>query len=505
MATFSGYPGQIWSACYQSIAWLAGVLQNGTTPAANTVAATQVTYNTLWNGLSALSVWQTAAALSSEQQNLLAIEALPLSLDPTTLSYLTTRTITVETTAAQLMAITPTFNPIMAATLLTAGQSAIPDPGFVEYCMAFNVEPVAVGTTTDQVIAQAGVVAQAWLTITNAVMVVQGASLTPAYDAAARMYRVSNMIYNILSSYTSGPLAASAPAGYDFLADYQGNVMTTYDGTTLLVLQPVSEDSTTYVWNQIVALPTVLMDAAVLNSSPYTFVSQECGIIRFVIGGIIAQLALYLLALRQPQLSQVNLAQVRQNDSLMDVAARNLGNFAEWSAIAMLNGINPPYPGPSNTALVGQNILLPGTNSVTVSGVSVPSYFSNVLGTDWDFGPINGTMPVWAGDYQTITGYQNFARALGRRIQTTLGTHVYHVDYGSRIPPEVGATQSFDEAAKIAQFGRAALASDPRTASVISATASLQPGFLAVFNGSVQPIGPGTTPVTINETISPLP
>ena len=218
---------------------------------------------------------------------------------------------------------------------------------------------------------------------------------------------------------------------------------------------------------------------------------------------MLQQLALFLLSLRQPTTGQVNLATLRVNDTLMDVASRSLGDFEQWSAIATLNGLTPPYPSPDNKAQAGQQVFLPGTTGTVASGTPVASYAANVLGTDYDFGPINGTQPAWTGDYQLITGLLNYARSVGRRLQTPIGTLIYHVTYGSRIPGEVGAVQSIDEAARLAAFGESAVMSDPRTASVLSATAVLQPGFLASFTAVAQPIGPGQTPVQLNETISP--
>ena len=191
----------------------------------------------------------------------------------------------------------------------------------------------------------------------------------------------------------------------------------------------------------------------------------------------------------------------------MDLAARQTGDFSEWSTIAAINRLQPPFPGPTNPALAlsGTPLFMPGSAPPLNPNATLPTYAANVLGIDYDFGPINGVQPSWLGDISLISGLTNYRRALGRRLQTTLGTLLYHRNYGSRIPPEVGAIQSTDEAARLAQYGKSALAADPRTANVLTAIATVQPGFLASFSGAVSPIGFGTTSVQINEVIGANP
>ena len=273
--------------------------------------------------------------------------------------------------------------------------------------------------------------------------------------------------------------------------------------------------SATLTWNQMAALPAVMTVSDLLTGAPYNFDNQQSAVIRNILLTTAARLAVVLLNLRQPVQSVVRQATLNQNDTLMGVASRSTGNFENWPAIAALNGILPPYPGPANTSLVGTNLLLPTTSVPAASGAPLPNYAINVLGTDYDYGPINSmqlftTTPLnpawtWTGDIPLMTGYKNYARALGRRLQTSVGTLVYHSSYGSRIPPEVGSVQGLDEAKRLAEFGRSALAADPRTGTILSAVATVQPGFLASFSGVVAPIGPGSTPVSVNETISPLP
>jgi hypothetical protein len=223
---------------------------------------------------------------------------------------------------------------------------------------------------------------------------------------------------------------------------------------------------------------------------------------------IAAQIENFLLILRKPQTSQINLTTVLVGETLMDIAARTLGNFELWPQIAALNNLIPPYTGSvggSGIAAWGSQIVLPNSNTAQSATGSEPSYLSNFLGVDMYVGPINGSMPPWAGDFQTIAGYANLAWAVGRRLQTTLGTLIYHSGYGSRIPPEVGNIQTNQTAARITAFGKSAILSDPRVQSVIQASSALLPLGEIAFQAKIQPAGFGTNPVLVNETISPLP
>lgn len=221
-----------------------------------------------------------------------------------------------------------------------------------------------------------------------------------------------------------------------------------------------------------------------------------------------AQIENFLLILRKPQTGQINLTTLLVGETLMDVAARALGNFELWPQIATINNLIPPYTGStggSGVAGWGTQLVLPNSATTPSAAGAAPSYLSNFLGVDLYIGPINGSMPAWAGDFQTISGYNNLAWALGRRLQTTLRKLIYHSGYGSRIPPEVGNIETNQTAARINAFGKSAILSDPRVQSVIKAQTQLIQFGEVSFKAIVQPAGFGTNPVLVNETISPLP
>lgn len=474
MTPFVGYPGSVWATCWQSMAWMNAALASGTSNAYLIEGPAVATFETLLNGLYSLDAWQASVALGVEQQNLAAVQALPLSLDPTTESYLNARVAAVAAAASGLASLPTTADPFYVQNTLSAGSPAIADPGAIEWCMQFVAETPPAGLVPAGLPSSALAAAQAWLTVTQAIGVLQGSSPTAAYDTAARQYRCSVSIASgIVGDVQSGPFA---------------------------------ETPASVLWNGAVALPTLLLDAATLASSPSSLQSQQVGVIRNALWTQAQQLALLLLALRNSNVSQPTTATLRNGESLMDLAARTGGDFEAWTAIAAINGLSPPYPGPTNqsVALSGVSLLLSG-NGLPPSGATAPTYDANVLGTDWDFGPVNGAQPTWLGDIPLITGLRNFARAIGRRLQTPLGTLIYDVQYGSRIPPEVGAVQSATEASRLLQYGKSAIAADPRTGAILGASGSVQPRFQANFSALVQPIGPGAQAVEVNETIGANP
>ena len=469
--SYAGYPGTVWTTCYQSLAWLNGLLASGSAAAISVANPATVVFQTLRNGASAIEAWQNGAALSIEAENMAAIEALPISIDPTTTSYFTARIASISLAASGIAAIPPTVNPFAASTLLQNGQPAISYPGYLEWCQSFDAEtpPASLVSNSVPVVAQS--MATAWLTVTNAIGVLQGMSPTAAYDTAARQYRCSQVIATLLSQMN---------AAFDISA-------------------PGSQ-----IWNGVVALPTILLDGSALSTSPAQLQAQQAMTIRYVLDQTAGAIAQFLFSLRTSVANAPITAILSNNDTLLDLAARETGSFENWTTIASINGLTPPYPGPTNQAVAqsGRQLYMPGSSVTTGAGGTPPSYPDSAMGTDYWFGPINGVQPAWNGDIPLITGLLNFAAALGRRIQTPIGSLTYHTEYGSRIPGEVGAVQSADEASRLAAFGKAALAADKRTGRVLSATATTEPGFLATFAGSVAPIGPGTTPVQFSTTVT---
>ena len=252
-------------------------------------------------------------------------------------------------------------------------------------------------------------------------------------------------------------------------------------------------------------LPAMTAAASVLNGNPSTQANQQYAAIRYALLSMAQQISAFLLTLGIPSIAQIQQTTVRNGETLMDIAARALGNFELWTQIATINGLVPPYissGGGAGIAAWGSSLLLPGPGVSGAAGGQVPSYNENFLGTDLYVGPINGSMPAWTGDFQTITGIDNLSWALGRRLQTPQGRLIYHGTYGSRIPGEVGKVQDSASAGHINAFGKSALQSDPRVLSVPVLSTSLVSGLMIQFRASVQPIGGGQQTANVNEVIT---
>jgi phage baseplate assembly protein W len=160
----------------------------------------------------------------------------------------------------------------------------------------------------------------------------------------------------------------------------------------------------------------------------------------------------------------------------MSIAARQLGDYSKWQQIANINGLLPPYfaavPTP-NMVSPGQQLYLPtdGIPANVVPAQGAASYEISFLGYDIFYGALNQDMAPWTGDFVTISGYSNLAFSLGRRLQTPLGNLIYHMDFGSRIPPEVGNILTQDTVGHIGAFAVSAVLSDPRVQQVVSVNA----------------------------------
>lgn len=471
---FFGYAGSVWDTIYGGVVVLNNVLTTATPAAAETAVSAML--QTCLNGMDALNASRYAAAWQAEKVNIAAIQTLPLTIDSTSLAYLNNRSTAYGNAASALNAIVPSVSGFQPAASIANGIPLIPDMGLLSFYQNFAFEAPPSGLSTNTLVSYASGAVAAFNVVAAAIQVLQGQALTQAYDTATRLSETAGVASGIVNDFTSGPIS--------------GNL-------------PVSG-----IWNQLVTLPAMATDAAIMSTAPYLLTVQQQSVIRYTTLTIAAQLALFLLQLRSPLVDQVNTTVLLNNETLMDVAARTLGDFEQWQDIAELNGLVPPYVGfnaAPGIAAYGSTILLPTPGAAVSSLGTPPSYANNFLGIDLYIGPINGVMPPWGGDFQTIAGYNNLAWALGRRLQTTLGNLIYHSDYGSRIPPEVGAVQTTSTAGQIAAFGKSAILSDPRVAAVLSAVAQLQNNGQVSFTGNVQPAGFGSSPLNINEVISPVP
>jgi hypothetical protein len=259
-------------------------------------------------------------------------------------------------------------------------------------------------------------------------------------------------------------------------------------------------------WNSVIAVPTYLTLSSLLGNNPTSTQSQNINTARYVLGTTLQSLNEALVVLRQQISGNIQLTTVRQNENLMDIAARTLGNFEQWTEIASLNNLQPPYISTvagQNVAIPGQQLFLPTSGTVQAQGVA-PNYNINYLGVDIYYGPLNQDMTIWAGDLNTISGYNNLAFSLGRRLQTTYGDLIYHTDFGSRVPPEIGKIAAGNALSVITAYTTSCLLSDPRVNKVTNVSSQAYQNYAINVVATVIPNGlSGQSGISINEVIGP--
>ncbi len=224
------------------------------------------------------------------------------------------------------------------------------------------------------------------------------------------------------------------------------------------------------------------------------------------------------MRLRQYLPAQLRVATLLNSDTLVSFAARELGNFELWPTVAILNNLVPPYIGAINSppvagiALPGQKLFVPiNTSSASATTPSqaittqVPTYENNYLGVDIYLGPLGqNDMTQWTGDFNLISGYQNLQNAILRRLQTTIGNLMFHPNYGSRIPPEIGNIMTSATAGYIKAYAESAILTDPRVYEVTNVTATADTTVYAVgITATVTPNGGNVSSTQINEVLQP--
>ena len=474
MTTFFGYIGDIWALSFASLRYLQS--QVAAAPqAAQTEAVAQAVFQTVMNSLYAIDASRYQAAWQQESTMIGEAIGLPITYDAGAVAYLNQRSLTYANASAALQAILPEPPFGVPSVVLPRGEPVVADPGLVTFFQNFDIEtPPTVYSTPDTLITSSQAAANAFQRLANQIRQFQGVYLTQAYDSLVRLQTMQQIATDRLISITSSGFSADGMA------------------------------SPAALWNHLAVLPPMMMDAAALSSGPASLAVQQACVIRNALITSAKALAVFLTVLHRPGATKLNLAKVNIGDTLMDIAARALGDFSRWRDIAAVNNLKPPYLGPTasdGVAAYGSDLILPTPGaSVSPSG-RPPSYLTDFLGVDIYIGPINQPMPPWGGDFQTISGYQNLRWALGRREQTPLGSLIYHVDYGSRLPAEVGTIQTPAEAARAAAFGKSSLLGDPRVSRVLNAQATVGANGQITFEGTVQPKGFGTRPLDLSETI----
>lgn len=245
-------------------------------------------------------------------------------------------------------------------------------------------------------------------------------------------------------------------------------------------------------WNSVFGLPLTLSMVNFAISGPFSQELQQELTARYILLTLANNFYTYAATVTTPEVSSPNFTYSRQGENLMDIANRSLGDYEQWQTLATINNIQGGEIIPTGTQVFLQPI-----------GNYSPPSLNSAMGTDIYIGDGNGIMPPWNGDFQIITGLKNLNYALERRLLTTLGTFVYHPNYGSRIPPEVGNIQSTQTASQIGAFAQAAILADPRVAGISNQSLGM-PAYGAITYSAIVQAAQGNTSVIDLGTLSGL-
>ncbi len=456
------YPMSVWSAVKMALTY--GYANMSPTNPQASFSLIKTIGQTLRNGVEAINAYQLYTALQASYSNVSSIEALPLTLDATSSATLTAYVNTLQGAAAQSSAGSLLVPLATNTSRLSMGVPTVGYPGLLEWQMNFRMAATPTGLTYSNFAAYAAAFATSWSNIISAVQT-GGVNYT-----ASSLTEIQNIF------------AAAQVCAFE---------------VSQLTFSPATD--LTAAWNLLVVLPTMTRVASLAANDPTSASAQQLAAIRYVALSLYKSFNTLIVSFNNTTPNQIQMVPVRYGDSLMDIAAREMGDYTQWTAIAAANNLLPPYisstPGP-NVAVVGQLLFLP---SSTVSQQSpIGNFETYFLGTDIYYGPLNTDMNAWTGDLQVISGYQNLALSLGRRLQTTLGTLIYDTSFGSRIPPEVGAIATNRTPAQIEAYATSALLSDPRVDSVKNVKVSTNPLGLVAVLADVIPKGPGNFGVPVS-------
>ena len=296
-AATSGYVASIWTAVSESTAYAQAALP-GLTSAAAAQALATTTAQTMRNARDNVDAFVLGQALTSLYNNLAPALTLSLGLNATDLAYVTAKVAAVQTAALAVTAL-PLAPVVSPATALTQGRVAVPDCKFLEYLAAVPRLEAAPSTVVDNPSFQAAVVEEvtAWTNVAVALATggfgVNGATV----DAVNTMLAAATAIQALVA------------------------------GVVVTIQAPVTAAK---VWNGVAVIPTVFAAAAAWNLDPTSPSVQQTEALSFLIAKTQDQFNYLAINSRSLPPAAVKLTTVAQGDTLMSIAARELGNYERW-------------------------------------------------------------------------------------------------------------------------------------------------------------------------------
>lgn len=169
---------------------------------------------------------------------------------------------------------------------------------------------------------------------------------------------------------------------------------------------------------------------------------------------------------------------IQANDSIHQIARRELGSADQWWVLVRQNNLAFPYidtTGPSSAPRVlgvGDTILIPGNvNDPTIRRASSEpasnEQYALLLGADLlmnEDGDLSHS--AGSGDYSLQVGIANLMQSLTHRLLTRKGELPYHPEYGSNIERHIGQPLDPIRLASIRHDIRQTLLDDPRITSI---------------------------------------
>ena len=174
------------------------------------------------------------------------------------------------------------------------------------------------------------------------------------------------------------------------------------------------------------------------------------------------------------RLSGFRLVSTHHGDTLQRVAARELGDAAQWIVLVEINDLEPPYitDDPSEVSsrvkLSGSQIIVPATSPKA----TVSADLDSALGRDLRL--TKGRLSAINGKFNLVSGVDNYSQALKTLVVTEPGDLLFHPTYGCGVRRFIGSSNSRARAMLAGELVRRGVAADPRTGEVKKAAATVQ-------------------------------